>query len=162
MDRARCRARARELRACAGRTAPLAKMPDRVTAADLQLAAELAAKGADSIEELVNAKPSGCICRHIENDNYSYLDYAKECIHHGQLYALSASLKADYAKMEKSLKNEARMKLVAAALSGTAAVHGTNDAPAGWTSVTGPAAGALAERAITIADEAIKRITGGA
>lgn len=162
MDRDRFRTRARELRAFAERMAPLAKMPDRVTGADLQLAAELANKAAASLDELLEARLPGCICRLIENDNYSYLDYAEACRHHGNLFVQERQLKEGYAKAEKALKNEARMKLVAAALSGTAAAHGTGDVPAGWTSVTGPAAGALVERAIAIADEAIKRILGGA
>lgn len=162
MDRDRFRNRARELRAFAERMTPLAKMPDRATGADLQLAAELATKAAEHIEELVKAKPSGCICRHIENDNYSYLDYAKECIHHGQLYSLSEHLKADYAKMEKALKNEARMKLVAAALSGTAVSFNSRDTPAGWTNITGPAVEIVVERAVAIADETLRRITGAA
>ena len=153
MDRDRFRNRARELRAFADRMGPLAKMPDRVTAADLQLAADLAAKAADSLDELLKARPAGCNCRLIEDDNYSYLDYAESCLHHRQYYLLREQLKADYAKMERKLKNEVRMKLVAAALSGTATPMDHRDLPiAGVEPVV--------ERAIAIADEAIRRITG--
>ena len=128
---------------------PLAKMPDRATGADIQLAADLAAKAASDLDELVAATPAGCVCRRIENDNYSYLDLAEDCIHHRQYYLLREKLKEDYAKMERALKNEARMKLVAAVLSGTAGmpsdVDDLND-------------GDLAKRAIAIADETIRRI----
>lgn len=160
MDRDRFRTRARELRAFAERMAPLAKMPDRVTGADLQLAAELANKAAASLDELLEARLPGCICRLIENDNYSYLDYAEACRHHGSLFAQERQLKEGYTKAEKALKNEARMKLVAAALTGAATRHDTSEAPAGWTSVTGPAVETVVERAITIADATIKRIAG--
>ena len=149
MDRDRFRDRVRELRAFADRMAPLSRMPDRVTGVDLQLAADLATKAANSIDELTKAKPTGCICRHIENDNYSYLDYAEACLHHSQLYALSVRLKADYAKMEKALKNEARLKLVTAALSGTAGLPSNDD---------DLDENDFAKRAIAIADEAIRRI----
>lgn len=152
IDRDRFRGRARELRAFAERMAPLAKMPDRVTAADLQLAADLATKAADHIDELVSAKPPGCICRHIQDDNYSYLDYAEGCLHHRQYYFLREQLKADYKKMEKALKSEVRMKLVAAALSSTALPLDSRDIPQAGV-------GTVVERAIAIADEAIRRIT---
>ena len=143
-DRHRFSRRASELRAFADRMGPLAKMPDRATSADLQLAADLAKKAADDLDELVKATPSGCVCRRIENDNYSYLDYHEECLHHRQYYFLREQLKADYAKMEKALKNEVRMKLVAAALSGAAIPLDARD---------------VVERAITIADETIRQIT---
>lgn len=150
-DRHRFSRRARELRAFAERMVPLAKMPDRVTAADIQLAAALATKAASDLDELVSAKPTGCICRHVQDDNYSYLDYAEECLHHRQYYFLREKLKADYAKMEKALKNEVRMKLVAAALSGTAIIP-EEDAPDREDMV---------KHAIKIADETIRRITEG-
>jgi hypothetical protein len=130
--------------------APLAKMPDRATSADIQLAADLATKAASDLDELVKATPPGCICRRIENDNYSYLDYAEDCIHHRQYYFLREQLKADYAKMEKVLKNEVRMKLVAAALSGTAGMEAKEDQIG---------RNAFVENALEIADAAIRRIT---
>lgn len=155
MDRDRFRSRARELRAFADRMTPLAKMPDRATAADLQLAADLATKAADSLDELLKARPPGCNCRLIEDDNYSYLDYAESCIHHRQYHLLREKLKADYAQMEKKLKNETRMKLIAAVLSGTATPMDHRDLPvAGIEPVV--------ERAIAIADEVIRQITGTA
>ena len=145
-DRHRFSRRAEELRAFADRMAPLAKMPDRATAADLQLAADITSKAASALDELVKATPTGCICRRVENDNYSYLDYEESCLHHGQLYFLREKLKDDYVRMEKALKNEARMKLVAAALAGTA-----NMAPQDQPFVA---------NAVAIADEAIRQITG--
>lgn len=150
MDRHRFSRRASELRAFADRMSPLAKMPDRATSADIQLAADLAKKAADDLDELVEATPPGCICRRIENDNYSYLEYAEDCIHHRQYHFLREQLKADYAKMEKALKNEARMRLVAAALTGTAGLPNDDD---------DPGADDLTERAIAIANEAIRQIT---
>lgn len=147
MDRDRFSGRVRELRAFAERMTALAKMSDRVTSADVQLAADLAGKAADSIDELVKARPSGCICRQIDNDNYSYLDYAEGCLHHRQYYLLRGQLKADFAKMEKALKNEARMKLVSAALAGTAGMAPHDQV------------GDFVARAIAIADEAIRTIT---
>ena len=116
MDRHRYSRRAHELRAFADRMGPLAKMPDRATSADIQLAADLAKKAADDLDELVAATPAGCVCLRIENDNYSYLDYVESCIHHRQYYLLREQLKAEYQKLECVLKNEARMKLVIAAL----------------------------------------------
>lgn len=149
MDRHRFSRRAHELRAFADRMGPLAKMPDRATGADIQLAADLATKAASDLDELVAATPPGCVCHRIENDNYSYLDYHEDCLHHRQYYFLREQLKADYAKMEKALKNEARMKLVAAALSGSAVVpvdNSDDDA-------------ILVEHAIAIADATIRLIT---
>lgn len=150
MDRDRFRTRARELRAFAERMTPLAKMPDRATSADLQLAADLATKAADSLDELLKARPPGCNCRLIEDDNYSYLDYAESCLHHRQYHLLREKLKADYAKMEKALKNETRMKLVAAALSGSAGIE-----PKELLDHQGQ----LVQNAIAIADEVIRQIT---
>ena len=148
MDRHRFSRRAHELRAFADRIGPLAKMPDRATSADIQLAADLATKAAADLEELIAATPAGCVCRRIENDNYSYLDYVESCIHHRQYYLLREQLKADYQKLERVLKNEARMKLVAASLSGTAVLPSNVE-------------GDLAARAISIADETIRRIMEG-
>lgn len=147
MDRHRFRDRSRELRAFAERMTPLAKMPDRVTGTDLQLAADLATKAADHLDELLEARLPGCICRQIDNDNYSYLDYTESCRHHSQLYTIRESLKADYKKAEKTLKNEVRMKLVASALTGAAMLPRTADVDH------------YTEKAIEIADEVIRRIT---
>ena len=148
-DRHRFSRRATELRAFAERMIPLAKMPDRATGADLQLAADLANKAAADLDELASAAPTGCVCRRIENDNYSYLDYAEACIHHRQLYVLREKLKEDYAKMEKALKDEARMKLVGAALSGSAGMA-PNDPRELST---------FAENVLEIADAVIRQIT---
>jgi len=64
------------------------------------------------------------------------------------LHALHEKLKADYKKMEKTLKDEARMKLVAAALSGTAGLSPIDHAP-----------DHLAITAIDIANDVIRRLT---
>jgi hypothetical protein len=158
MDRDRFRNRSRELRAFAERMAPLAKMPERATSADLQLAADLVVKGADSIDELVKARPSGCICRTIDRDDYSYLDYAEACLHHGGLFVRERDLKEGYAKMEKALKNEVRMKLVAAALSGAAVSIDPSLDPEQEEDLKADVETAVG-RAIAIADETIRRIT---
>jgi len=154
MDRDRFRARARELRAFADRMIPLAKMPDRATSADLQLAADLAAKAADAIDDLVTATPTGCICRRIQDDNCDFLDYAESCRHHGSLFARVRQLKEGYAKIEKALRDEARMKLVAAALAGSATMPVEDDVR--WHDRL------FIERALAIADETIRQIAEGA
>ena len=69
------------------------------------------------------------------------------CFHHSQLYQLRETLKADYAKMERTLKNEARMKLVAAALAGAATLPNYT-------------AHDYAKRAVEIADETIPQDHG--
>ena len=125
-------------------------MPDRATEKDFRQAADLMRGAASDLEELVKATPTGCICRRIQDDNYSYLNYAEDCVHHRQYYALREQLKADYAKMEKALKNETRMKLVAAALTGSAAFTPEDDHAGRNQHV---------ERAIAIADDTIRRIT---
>lgn len=160
MGQDRFRRQAQELRTFANRMAPLAKVPDRATSADFQLAAELATKAADSLDELLKAQPPGCTCRRIENDNYSYLDCAESCIHHRQYHLLSEALKAEYTKMEKELKNAARLKFVAAALTGIAASLNTGNAPESWTDMTEPTANSIVARAIELADEVVRQITG--
>jgi hypothetical protein len=149
VDRHRFSKRSRELIERAQIVEDLSRVPDRMTEKDFRLATDLMRGAASDLEELIKATPPGCICRRIENDNYSYLDYAEDCIHHRQYYCLREQLKADYAKMEKALKNEVRMKLVAAALSGTA-VPLKHDNPTPDTVVL---------RALAIADETIRRIT---
>jgi len=148
-DRHRFSRRAAELRTFAERVEPLAKMPERARGVDIQSAADLARKAADDLDELVKATPPGCICRRIENDNYSFLDYAEECVHHRQYYFLREKLKADYEKMEKLLKNEVRIRLVAAALSGTALVRDGE--------IENPERHAI--RALAVADAAIAKLT---
>jgi hypothetical protein len=149
MDRSQARSHARDLRSQAGEFRKLIGMPDRAKAEDFKAAAEAMLKGADSIDALVDANLPGCICRHIESDNYSYLDYAESCRHHGGLYRQIAELKKSYEKTEKKLKDEARMSLVRAALTGAATtVDGRIPTP----SVVG--------RAIAIADEALSQIVG--
>lgn len=145
MDRDRYRKRAHDLHGCAQLIKDLTRVPDRATEADFRQVADLMTDAANDLNELIKATPPGCICRRIENDNYSYLDYAEGCLHHRQLYALSESLKADYIRMEKALKDEARMRLIAAALTGSA-VNPQN------TSI-----GAV-KYAIAIADEALQQV----
>ena len=152
MDRHRFSKRAHDLRGCAQLIKDLTRVPDRATEKDFRQAADLMTGAASDLDELVKATPPGCICRRVENDNYSYLDYAEECIHHRQLHALSESLKVDYAKMEKALKNEVRLRLVSAALSGTALLLDSRDIPITKT-VT------IVERALAIADETIRAIS---
>ena len=138
--------RANDLRGCAQLIKDLTRVPDRATEKDFRHAANLMTDAANDLDELVKATPTGCVCRRIENDNYIYLDYAESCIHHRQLYVLREKLKEDYAKMEKALKNEARMKLVTAVLTGTAAAPAKEDDQ-------------IVLRALDIADETIRRIT---
>lgn len=142
--------RTRELNERAQLLEDLARTPELAPAGCFSRTADLMRGAASDLDELVKATPPGCICRRVNNDNYSYLDYAEECLHHRQLYALSARLKADYARMERALKDETRMKLVVATLSGAA------------TSMAAQAEhlhGAFVENALTLADEVIRRIT---
>ena len=141
MDHDRFRARARDLRACAALVGGLTQMPDRATPKDFQQAADLLVGAADDLETLIKVRPAGCTCRGIQGDNYGYLVYVEGCLHHGHLYETHARLKADYEKLESALKNEARMKLVTAALTG-AAMHDSGDREL--------------KRAIDIADEALR------
>lgn len=147
MDRDRFRSTARELRTFAEKMSSLAKMPDRVNADDVKLAAELTTKAAERIDELLHAELPGCICRRIDNDNY--LSYAESCVHHASLFALERDLKRGYAKMAMVLKEEVRLKLIAAALSGTASSYSMSPPP-------GPP---VVERAIAIADATIRQLT---
>jgi len=149
----RFRERVHALRTFAEKMTSLAKMPERTTASDLQLAADLSKKAADSLDELLNAELLGCVCRRIEHDNYSYLDYAESCLHHRQYYLLRQQLKADYAKMEKALKDEVRVKLVAAALTGTAM-------PSIMPLDVSVRSRSVVTTAIAIADEALRQIAG--
>ncbi len=148
MDRDRFRKRATDLRNCADLVGRLTEIPDRATQKDFHQAANLMAGAANDLEELVKGSLPGCICRRIQDENYDYLNYAEGCRHHGQLYVMREGLKANYAKMESALKNEVRMKLVAAALAGTAGLSSGDDRDEDH----------LAKRAIAIADEAICRI----
>lgn len=147
MDKERFQKRARELRAFDERMRSLVKMPDRATGADLQLAADLVANAAADLEELLRAQLPGCTCCRIQDDNYDYLVYAEDCRHHRHGFLREQQLKADYAKAEKKLKDEVRMSLVRAALSGTATLPAMADLHS------------CVERAIQIADETIRQIT---
>lgn len=149
MDRHRFSDRQRKLLAEVDKLISLKKMTDRVTVDDLNRWAELMQLAAGDLRELVEANLPGCICRRIENDNYSYLDYAESCRHHGSLFHMQAELKKRYELAEKKLKDEVRMSIVREALSGTV------DMPTTLT-VQG-----LVTRAIEIADEAIRQLTGG-
>ena len=144
MDRHRFSKRSRELNERAKKIEDLGKMPDRAVELDFRQAAEMMRGAATDLDDLVKAELPGCVCRRVDRDDYSYLDYSLECRHHHQLHYLGEKLKADYIKMEKALKNEVRVKLVAAALAGTA----------------GTAPGdRLVENAIAVADMAIRRLT---
>ena len=150
MDRDRFETKAACLRAGAKLLADLARMPDRATAKDFQGAADLMASAADDFDNLRKSRPIGCVCRRIESDNYSCLDYEPTCTHHGHLFALAAKLKADYEKLERALKNEVRLRLITSALAGTAALA------AGGEAVTKT----YAERALDLADAALHQISG--
>ena len=149
MDRHRFSSRVRELKERAKLVEDLGRVPDRAKEKDFRDLADLLKKTASDIEELVDAKLPGCICRRIDHDDYSYLVYATECRHHHQLHVLTEKLKADYAKMEKTLKDDARMKLVAAALAGTASLSPLDHDPE-----------QIMINAIGIANGVIYRLTG--
>lgn len=151
MDRNRLLERAKDLRACAELIGSLTQMPDRAAQKDFQRAGNLMEGAAGDLETLVRAQLPGCICHRIQGEDYDYLDYAEGCLHHRQLYTTRERLKADYAKMEEALKNEARMRLVTAALSGSTGHRDPRDTLTQY-------AKNVVERAITIADETIRQI----
>jgi hypothetical protein len=142
MDKEHFRKRSNELRVNAERLGQLGKMPDRVTDKDLRDASNLMLYAAMDLDELLKAQLPGCVCRRVQDDYLDYLDYAESCRHHRHLCHLRDHLKAEYAKMEKALKDEVRMSLVRAALSG-AALSDVNIA---------------VERALMIADETLRQI----
>ena len=146
MDRHRFSQRKIDITNCAKLIEDLSRMPDRATEKDLKQAAELMRGAACDLSELFNADLPGCVCRRIDHDNYSYLDYTESCRHHASLYKQQENLKANNTKMEKALKNEARMMLVASALTGTACMAPQDLA-------------GFANNAIAIADEGIARLT---
>lgn len=146
MDRHRLRQRIDALNENAKSADDLAKVPDRILPTDLSNAAALMRGAALDMRELMEAKLPGCVCRRIDHDDYSYLVYSIDCRHHHQLHVLMEKLKTDYAKMEKALKDEARMKLVATALTGT-------------TSLAMQDLSVFSRNAIAIADETIARLT---
>ena len=146
MDRARYRERTRDLQGCADLLKNLTKMPDRAASAkDFQQVADLLKGAAEDIEALLKAELPGCNCRVIDHDDYSRIVYAESCRHHGHLFALEKRLKEGYARAEKVLKDEIRLRFVAAALTGAAPDGGTPSI--------------VVDRAIAIADEAIGRLT---
>jgi hypothetical protein len=144
LDLDRFRARARDLRKLSSQLSQLATLPDRVTKKDFEDVSKLMVRGADDLEALLEARLPGCLCRLIENDNYSYLDYNAACRHHSQLHAQEQQCKKHYADLERALKNEARMKLVAAVLTGAALVNEPD-----WER--------RVERAFDIADETLRQ-----
>ena len=150
MDRDRFRTCSRDLRKLSEQQYRLAEMPDRATKNDFEAAAKQMLRAAEDLEDLLKAQLPGCICRRIVDDNYNYLDYAEACQHHGSLFRQVAAMKARYEKIEDDLKNEARMKILPAALAAAATA---------W-----PAAGstdaALAGAAFRLTDEVLRRLVG--
>src|SRR5207244_8267022 len=124
-------------------------LPERVTADDLRDAADQARKAAADVTDLLKAQLPGCICRRIQDGDRDYLIYEESCRHHRDLCLHRERLKADYAKMEKRLKAEVRMKLVTAALSGAAVLPETDS----------PENDDIATRTLAIADQTIDRLT---
>jgi len=150
----RLSSRARELRACADLIAGLARVPDRATPKDFAQVADLIRSAASDLEELVTAVTIGCVCRRVQGDTCDYLDYREGCLHHAGLHILSLQHKEVFARLERDLRNEVRLRMVAAALTGTAAASGSTLVSDALRSNHG-----IVERAIAIADEAIRQIT---
>lgn len=144
-DRHRFNRRARELNDRARLIEDLARMPDRATENDFRQVVDLMRAAASDLEELASATPPGCVCRRIQNDNYDYLDYEEACLHHRQLYVLGEKLKEDFKKMESALKDEVRMKLVAATLQAQT-VHSNDPVER------------MAKLAIELADEVLRQL----
>ncbi len=149
MDRERFKNRSRELGLLATQLAKLSAIPERATTNDFRDAADLIRKAADDLDELLKAPLPGCTCRRVQDYDRDYLEYDETCQHHRALCLLHKRVTADYLKMERALKDEVRLRLVAAALSGSAALPSEDS----------PDDDDIAKRAIAIADEAICRIT---
>ncbi len=116
MDQGRFHERVKDLRACAELFGTLAQGPAHVFRKDFRQAADLMACAAGDLETLVKTQPPGCICRLVRDDNYDYLDYVESCLHHHQLYMTIEKSRTHYAKMENTLRDKVRMKLIMAAL----------------------------------------------
>lgn len=153
MDRDRFRKRAADLRSCADLVERLTRVPDRATRKDFEQVSDLMTGAATDIEKLIKAEPPGCVCRRIQDNDYDYLEYNEGCLHHRQLYLVREKLKADYERLEKKLKDEPRMRLLAAVLSDSL---DKTSAPR-----LQPAA-IVVDEALTIVDEAIRRLAGDA
>jgi hypothetical protein len=130
-----------ELRKQATLLKSLAPLSERVSAKDLLGAVDAMQLAASALEELIRARPEGCVCDLIDD---RYLSYAESCTHHGHLHVLLEALKAEYVKLEKTLKDETRLKLIAGALAGTAGLEPKQ---------------AIAKQAIAVADEVLKQLT---
>ena len=146
MDRQHFRNRAKELETLAGRLTTLSALPERTTTDDLRDAADLARKAAADLTTLVKAELPGCICPRIQRDDYDYLEYVQNCRHHSDLYHQREGSKARYAELEKALKDEARMKIVIAALNGAA--------------LSSHSPSAIIANALDVANEALRKIGG--
>ena len=131
-----------ELRTQASLLNTLAKVPERASEKDLLGASDTMFLAASALDALMRARPEGCVCDLIDD---RYLAYHASCVHHGHLHVTLEALKAEYTKLEKTLKDETRLKLIAGALAGTAGLE--------------PSA-TLAKKAIEIADEVIRQVTG--
>lgn len=149
MDRDRFRTRAQDLRKLSEQLVQLSTMPDRVTKKDLESSANLMLRGAEDLDALLTVQLPGCVCRRVVHDDYDYLDYSERCLHHRQLHLRCEQSKEHYAKLEKALKDDLRLRFVTAALTGTASC------PSGDGFLDNDD---LIRRAIAIADETIDRI----
>jgi hypothetical protein len=145
MDRDRFRKRATELRDWVSIARTLSNAPDRATAKDFSSAADLMEKAARDLDDLLKATLPGCICRSIfYDDGGGYIDYEKDCRHHGSLYRQLEQNEAHYVKMERALKDEVRLRIVTSALTGTAISPHDNEDLVRW--------------ALAIADEVLEQI----
>jgi hypothetical protein len=142
--RERFRDRANDLQKQADQLAMIAKIPNHATFANLNEAADLLTKAAEDIKELTQAKLPGCVCPYEGVLDHNYASYVEHCPHHRDLFLIRQRLKEQYAWMEKALKNEVRMGLVRAALTGAAE--------------SSVAPNRIVAFAILIADEAIRQI----
>jgi hypothetical protein len=114
------RARVHEIMQIAERFQILASMPDHVTRADIEQAVSALRDSALKISFLIEATPVGCTCPRTEREDRStFIDrYDPECRHHGRLHALEERGNKLYEDTRQKLKNEVRIQLVAAALTG--------------------------------------------
>jgi hypothetical protein len=64
------------------------------------------------MRKLMAGELTGCTCKLVERDDYSYVEYDEKCVHHRSLWSQTDAIKKHYEEAHKRLTNELRIKLV--------------------------------------------------
>lgn len=126
----------------------LRDMPERTTRAELDAWSAALVRAARYLDELTRTRLHGCTCRYHEDDDRSWVTPDPACPHHKHQIEEQAALAKHYAKQQKKLTDEVRLRLVAAAITGLAGRPSVS-------SVDG-----LAAEALQVADAVIAKILG--